>query len=302
MAGRSRERTLGRVGRRRLFVALVVAALAVIPAAIAWACNPQAQLTTNQTSYSPGEPMTVSGSFFPRSTAIRISVESGGSATVTTTSNGAFRVSGLQAPSSPGTYTVTANKADGSFQSGLPKVASFAVQAPASAGTGPSGQAGAPAAQGRAPAFREPSVNRSRGTAVSRGGGTQRAERPTGGVGGGAGVVTAGGQTVFAGSAAPAEQGAFVSGGTATAAAPRQAAARGARGAGARQSDRSAASDVWSGFATSGKTPTLTNGVDNPEGGTGSQLGLGVGLLALGLVALVSGLAAAEARRRRALR
>ena len=300
MAGRRRERRLGRVGRRRLFVALVVAALAVIPAAIAWACNPQAQLTTSKTSYSPGESMTVSGSFFPRSTAIRINVESGGSATVTTTSNGAFRVSGLQAPSSPGTYTVTANKADGSFQSGLPKVASFAVASP---GAAPTGQPGAPAAQGRSPAFREPSVVRSRGTtAVSRGGGTQRAERPTGGVGGGAGAVTAGGQTVFAGSAAPAQRGSFVSGGTTTTAAPSGKAAARGKSAAARQSGRSAASDVWSGFSNSGKTPTLTNGVENPEGGTGSQLGLGIGLLALGLVALASGLAAAEARRRRALR
>jgi hypothetical protein len=53
------------------------------------------------------------------------------------------------------------------------------------------------------------------------------------------------------------------------------------------------------GFAP-GKTATLTSeAAGAPDGGTGSQLGWGIALLAIGLLALVSGLTVAEVRRRR---
>lgn len=48
-----------------------------------------------------------------------------------------------------------------------------------------------------------------------------------------------------------------------------------------------------------GKTPAINNDVGQPEGGTGSQLPLGLGLLGMGLLALVYGLGA-EGRKRRA--
>ena len=45
-------------------------------------------------------------------------------------------------------------------------------------------------------------------------------------------------------------------------------------------------------FAASGEIPTLTNDVGQPSSGVGLQLPLGIGLLAVGLLGLVYGLAA----------
>jgi hypothetical protein len=57
---------------------------------------------------------------------------------------------------------------------------------------------------------------------------------------------------------------------------------------------------VWSGFAP-GRTASLTSGADGlDDGGGGSGLAIGIGLLALGLVGVAGGLTAAEMRRRRA--
>jgi hypothetical protein len=59
---------------------------------------------------------------------------------------------------------------------------------------------------------------------------------------------------------------------------------------------------VWSGFG-SGRSGSLLPGASDvaPDSGTDSGLGWGIGLLSLGLLALVSGVAVAEVRRRRAL-
>ena len=67
----------------------------------------------------------------------------------------------------------------------------------------------------------------------------------------------------------------------------------------AQPSERAAVSDVWSGYAA-GKTPSLTSGAAVPDGDTGSELSLGIVLLAVGLLALVAGLTTAEVMRRRA--
>lgn len=64
-------------------------------------------------------------------------------------------------------------------------------------------------------------------------------------------------------------------------------------GADYRPSDWAEASDGVS----SAEIPSLTNDVGRPEGHAGSQLPLGLGLLALGLVGLVCGLAATLTRR-----
>ena len=112
---------------RRLPIGLVLAAVSLSCAAIAWACNPQALLVPNKASYAPGEAMSVAGSFFPPNTAILVTGPGGVQATVVTGANGSFIVSSLKAPTAPGSYTVRAVRADGQPQSGLPKVASFAV-------------------------------------------------------------------------------------------------------------------------------------------------------------------------------
>jgi hypothetical protein len=107
-------------------------------------------------------------------------------------------------------------------------------------------------------------------------------------------VVTQAGQPAFAGSVAPAPTGSFGS-------TPGTATGTPAAGAGrsSAPSEQAATGDVWSGFSA-GQTPSLTSAADGvPEDGTGSELGWGLGLLALGLLALVAGLTAAEVRRRR---
>jgi hypothetical protein len=114
-----------------------------------------------------------------------------------------------------------------------------------------------------------------------------------GGVGGGGGTVESqSGGTVFAGSVAPSSGGggAFFSGGGAAT----------STNAAAAPSERAAVSDVWSAFAP-GKTPSLTSAAAMPDGGTGSELSLGIILLSVGLLALVGGLTAAEVTRRRRL-
>jgi hypothetical protein len=102
-------------------------------------------------------------------------------------------------------------------------------------------------------------------------------------------VQTGSGAPAFAGSvAATPAGGSFFSGGEGTASA-----------ATAQPSERAAVSDVWSGYAA-GKTPSLTSGAAVPDGDTGSELSLGIVLLAVGLLALVAGLTTAEVMRRRA--
>ena len=294
----------GRGSRRRGLIAFAVASLLLVPAAIAWACNPQAQLWPDQQSYSPGESMRISGSYFPANTGITISSSSGAVATATTNGSGAF-VASMAAPRAAGTYTLKAVRADGQFQSGLPKVASYAVAAPAARAPATRPAPSTTTQPTGSRSFSEPGISRSpvrsvAGSGGSDGGGAQPLSGSTGGVAGGGTVVTGlTGVPVFAGSVAPAQP----TFGSAPGVAPaRAAAASPARGTAARSTGRAAAadSDVWSGFAN-GRTPSLTaDTADAPDSGTGSSLGLGIGLLAVGLLALVAGLTAAEVRRRRA--
>jgi hypothetical protein len=256
------------VRRRGAFIIVAVAA-GLIPAAIAWACNPQAHISVNNTTYGPGETITVSGSYFNSSTC-GCTVSTGGSATG---ASGSAWTATLTAPSQPGSYTVVA-QASGA-DSHITRTASYQVvdtsaSGPSVSEQGPSGQT-----------FKEPKVG-------SAGGG---GEPKVGGVSGGGGSVQTGsGAPAFAGSVAatPAGGSFFSAGGEGTASA-----------ATAQPSDRAAISDVWSGYAA-GKTPSLTSGAGVPDGDTGSELSLGIVLLAVGLLALVAGLTTAEVMRRRA--
>ena len=177
--------------RRRGLIALVLTASALIPAALAFACNPQAYLTLDRGAYAPGDSVRVSGSFFRGDANITVSIDrTGQSATVRTSGNGSFATTfALPASAPAGGYTVSAigYEANGDVIPGLPARASFSVRtsqasstptAPASSGGG--GQPAAapqtssapaqtaapqasprPAARpstGRAPAFREPTV------------------------------------------------------------------------------------------------------------------------------------------------
>jgi hypothetical protein len=271
--------------RRRSFFVLIALAAVMVPAAIAWACNPQAHISVNNTTYGPGETIAVSGSYFNSSTCGCTVSTSGSSAAA----NGSAWTATLTAPSQPGSYTVVA-QASGA-DSHITRTASYQVLD--TSASGPAGSEQSSSGQ----TFKEPKVGDTGGGVGGTGGGvggTGGGEPKVGGVGGGGGSVQTGsGGPAFAGSVAATPGGSsFFSGaeGTASAATGQPT---------AQPSERAAVSDVWSGYAA-GKTPSLTSGAAVPDGDTGSELSLGIVLLAVGLLALVAGLTTAEVMRRRA--
>ena len=281
--------------RRKLSIGLLLAAFVVVPAAIAWACNPQAHVSLDRTSYAPGQTITVYGSYFPNNATI--TVTGPGSSQQVTAAGGGF-VTSFTAPSDAGSYVISASRPTGGFAS-----ASYSVVAPAAA---PAPRAEAPPAS--APprqSFDTPGVTRSErapstsggGGDNGGGGGNNQSAPGEGGSGTGGSVQTVAGQPVFVGSAAPSTTaGTFAT--TPAAAETNRGAAR-ERRASAAPSEQAASGDVWSGFAP-GRTASLTAGADGmSDGGPGSELGLGIGLLVLGLLGLAGGLTAAEVRRRR---
>jgi IPT/TIG domain len=281
MASRHMGRSAAGARRRRSLFVLIAMAAVMVPAAIAWACNPQAHISLNNTTYGPGETITVSGSYFNSSTC-GCTVSAGGSST---SASGSSWTATLTAPSQPGSYTVVA-QASGA-DSHIMRTASYQVVD--TSASGPTGSEQSSSGQ----AFKEPKVG-STGGGAPKAGGTGGGEPKVGGVGGGGGSVQTGsGQPAFAGSVAATPGGSsFFAGGEGTA-----SAATGQPTA--QPSERAAVSDVWSGYAA-GKTPSLTSGAAVPDGDTGSELSLGIVLLAVGLLALVAGLTTAEVMRRRA--
>ena len=120
------RRAAVRLPGRRILGVLAVLALGLVPAAVAWACNPQATLTLDKPTYSAGEQMQVHGAFFPRSTQLTLSFEPGSTiGTVTTSASGSFETT-ITAPAAPGGYVLSVRRQEPT--SGLPKMASFQVQ------------------------------------------------------------------------------------------------------------------------------------------------------------------------------
>jgi hypothetical protein len=292
--------------RPRVFVGLFVIALALIPVAVAWACNPQAHISLDRTSYAPGQSITVYGSYFATNADITVSGPVN-SVTVKSSSGGAFTAT-LTAPSGEGSYSVTATRPTGGYAP-----ASFSVAAPAQPAQPsqpaeqPSGSSQAPAqSQDPAPSrsFSTPGVTTSKPAAskpqrqTSSGGRRDTTSSPSTPSAPAQVAPAAASQPVFtqAGSTATGQ----------TFAAP---ATRAGRRGGADQrssagvqaatpSEQAALSDVWSTFQP-GRTPTLTSQAGTPSGATDSTLAWGIGILGIGLFALVGGLAYTEARRRR---
>ncbi len=319
--------------------ALSVAASILVPVAIAMACNPQAYLTLDRAQYAPGDSVRVSGSFFKNNAQVTVSIDrTGQSTTVTTSGNGAFQAT-FALPSNAGTggYSVTAigYEANGDVVAGLPARASFSVAAAqtAPAASTPSG-GGQPAASAEQPAaapaagqpaaaaatrpaarpaagrpsssFREPGVTREpdvqtsaaqRRSSVSRSTAPSTADR-----------ATANGRAVFGGSVAPSVSAAPVVAASTAAQTSRSSQAASPRASSqsaavSRQAaEQTAADDVW-GAVGAGRSPSVLPvagdgvAVSSPQAGT--QLALGLVLLGTGVLALVGGLAAGEARRRR---
>jgi len=331
---------------------LALTAGALIPAALALACNPQAYLTLDKSQYAPGDSVRVTGSFFKGDTNITVSLDrSGQSATVRTAANGSFQSTfALPGGAPSGGYTVSAigYEANGDVINGLPARASFSVAAaqstpaastpdassPSPSGSGASapqtaqpqtGQPSAPQAtrpsQRPAPrstsGFREPRVTSEpnvQPNSAARGGTTRRAQsgatpRPASGTTAGADRASVGGRTVFGGSVAPVV-GATAAPTVAATATPSGAtratggtrAAQRSAATGRQAAEQTATDDVW-GALGSGRSPSVLpvagDGVAVSSPRSGSQLTLGVLLLGGGVLALVGGLAASEARRRR---
>jgi hypothetical protein len=304
-----------KVRRQRTLLALSVAVALLVPAAIAWACNPQAHITAACgtpnacTQFAPGQSMTVHGSYFPGNASITITGPTG-TKTVQASAGGGFTTS-YAAPSAAGDYVMSASRPTGGSAP-----LSFSVVAPAQQNT-PAPTGNAPTTQSpNAPGFNEPSVNRSPQETGSGGGDTPATpNQPSGGNNNtgtpGANtpgtVVNQGGQPVFSGSVGSVPVTTFGTtaattsdpAGASTGSGRSNDGAASTGGAGST-SEQAASGDLWSGF-TSGPTASLTDSAAGaPEGDTGSQFGLGIALLAFGLLALVGGLTAAQARRRKA--
>ena len=98
---------------RHLLVLLAAFSALLMPAAVAWACTPLAQIGTDKRSYRPGEQMTVSGNLFRPAARITLTTDPpGASASTTSTPFGTFRTT-LAAPSGPGPYVLLATSSAG---------------------------------------------------------------------------------------------------------------------------------------------------------------------------------------------
>ena len=160
---------------------------------------------------------------------------------------------------------------------------------------------GAPATGFREPSvISEPSVQASRPQRSARQPSTASGDR-----------ATVNGRSVFGGSVAPTPSASFVPATTAPASAASSEGSRAAvRPRGSSQSsqishqaaEQTATDDVWS-AQSSGRSPSVVpaagDGVAVSSPRAGSQLALGILLLAAGVLALAGGLAVGEARRRR---
>ena len=323
--------------------ALVLTAGALIPAALALACNPQAYVTLDKTQYAPGDTVRVSGSFFKPDRDITVSlVGTGQSTTVRTSGNGTFTATfALPAGAPVGALGVEAigYEPDGTVTPGLPAPGSATIAVPqapqtstggdqtptGSPAASPSGS-GTPAAAQAAPqatrptarpsssrspnsSFREPRVvdepNVQRSTTGRT---TSRRSSTDAGVTGSDGASTnVGGRAVFGGSVAPSltvpAGGAGVTGAPAVSRSTARSGGASASPAVSSQSaEQTATDDVW-GALGSGRAPSVLpvagDGVAVSSPRAGSQLALGLVLLGGGVLALIGGLAAGEARSRR---
>jgi hypothetical protein len=313
MSASAGHRRRVRPERRRFLTLLAVLVAAAVPASLAWACNPNAGIFVNPNA-TAGSQLVISGTNFNANASVGLAISPGGGGTsVTTSSIGGFRVT-INAPSTPGTYNIQASEttAEGAFSVG-PKAVVTVTSPAASAPSGARPGAGSKAPSTTRPTapsagkFKEPEVPRARGFARgdNSNGGRQRSTAPAGGgintaarLNAGEGVVkSAGGSTVFAGSVTRADRVASTSG-------ARSGAARRSGRAAAKASlpKSSAVGDLWTGFKAS-NAPGLRAKASEPapSGGAGSLLGLGLGLVALGAVALIGGLALSGARKRKAV-
>jgi hypothetical protein len=325
-----------REGRRWLGLAALAATAVLIPAALALACSPQAYLTMGQGSYAPGDTVKVSGSFFVKDTPITVSLDrTGQSVTVQSSSNGSFQTTfALPASAPTGGYSVQAiGFENGQVIAGLPAKASFVVAPVTTAQTAPASTpstSSAPQASQSAPAASAPAATATSRPAARPAGkpssefseprvfsepnvskSTTRSSTATKPAGARTQRTSVNGRAVFGGSVAPATTASAIAPSTsaAVAAAParsakasRSSSSRASSATSPQAAEQTATEDVWS-AQTAGSSPSVLpvagDGVSVSGQRAGSQLALGIVLLGAGMMALMGGLVAGEARRRR---
>jgi hypothetical protein len=265
--------------RRAIAAVLTLAAAGVCGATLAWACTPSAGISLSPASGSAGSQVVVDGSLFAPG-PVEIRWGGSGGPILATTVGPTFAVN-VTIPAAPaGARTILAVGRDGSGAVAGEAASAFTV----TGGTNGSGNSG--------PAPASPSETTS-GARSAGGGATSRtasgrdttvsrrsaAPAPAGER---AVAASSSGERVFAGSLAPRF---------------RAANAAGAGAPAGSASERTAASDLWSGFGRSSARAGLGGGAAPAEQAAVPALTLA--LLGLGLLTALGGVAAAGRRRAR---
>lgn len=280
----------------------VLAALASF-AALAWACTPQARLTTAGPSSGPaGSSVTLTGTQFVNgdvgNVEITWSASGGGGKVALGTATGPDFSTTVTVPDAPpGIYyfTATSTARDASGNPVGSASRAFDLTAAAPPAEAPPASA-TPQPDATAPPSSRTTTGRER--AARRGDGGERQSGPSRKAAPRAGatpnVTTRSGVRVFEGSVAGASR-------SERSSAPGTSNAK-ERGDSAKTAAKSTRSDRAPSSRNASDLPSLTSSAGSTalDDGPGSQLGIGVALLALGLVAPLAGFLVAEVRRRRA--
>lgn len=289
------------VGRRRvgLIAMLAVTGAFAVSAALAYACTLQPTLSLTEGSATPGSTVSGTGEFFSKTGGpVQLHFNSLDSAVVWSGRPSAIgRIAfAFEVPDvAPGDYTIVATQA--ALGTGRP-VAGTPSRAPLTVVAAPAPVAQAPSG---APAPRVPERDRPRAVPVPPGA-SPAPESPRTGP---ASETDRANRAESIG-AAPVSAPAFntptakeSAAGTGTPGKARSSSTA-TPGAASAPSERSAAGNVWDGFDAGGESSLVTGDRGSlPASGPGSELGLGLGLLGIGLVGIVGGFLAAAVRRRR---
>jgi hypothetical protein len=288
------------VGAQRVWLVAVlsVAGVLAVTAALAYACTVQPTVSLATGSAAPGSTVGGTGEFFSKTGGpVALHFNSLDSAVVWSGQPDAvgriafeFRVPEV----APGDYTIVATQTalgTGRPVAGTPSRAPLAVSA---------AQAPVVEAPVGAPAPRPPQREGDRPRTVPVAPGTSpapRSQRP------GPANPPGGADRSTSTGAAPASEAPVAPRSSAGPGAPTGKSGSGSMlpsGAGPAPSERSATGNVWEGFASDGGSSLVGgDGAPAPASGPGSRLSLGLGLLGIGLVALLGAFLVAATLRRR---
>jgi hypothetical protein len=273
--------------RRTLTAALSALAVLVTGAAIAWACTPQARITTDVGQGQPGTRVVVTGELFADGGPVTITWYGGAALSTATGPSFSVPVTIPNAPADTHTIVAVGRNPNGT-EAGRAR-ASFTIPGveptpsdTATGGGGSTGSSSGTATGGDRAARGSTGATANARERVVRGG--EAVGRSGAGVSADAPLATS--DSVFADSTVQSQ-------GTGAAA----VAARRAGSNAAAPSERSAAANLWGGFERN-SPPSLGSIAGESE--NGSIPGLALALLVLGVGAVLAGAAVVGGRRRRA--